>query len=50
MSENRPTSLISRLAKPEEIANIVAFLASDRAAVINGAAVRAEGGTVQTVA
>ena len=50
MLENRPSSLIGRLAKPAEVANVVAFLASERAAVINGAAIRAEGGTVQTIA
>lgn len=50
MAENRPSSLIYRLAKPAEVANVVAFLASERAAVINGAAIRAEGGTVQTIA
>lgn len=50
MSENRPSSLLYRLAKPAEVANVVAFLASDRAAVINGAAIRAEGGTVPTIA
>jgi len=50
MAENRPSSLIYRLAKPAEVANVVAFLASERAAVINGASVRAEGGTVQTIA
>ncbi|MBB3239735.1 3-oxoacyl-[acyl-carrier protein] reductase [Pseudomonas sp. Tn43] len=50
MTENRPSSLIFRLAKPAEVANVVAFLSSERAAVINGAAIRAEGGTVQTIA
>ena len=50
MEENRPSSLIYRLAKPAEVANVVAFLASERAAVINGAAIRAEGGTVPTIA
>jgi 3-oxoacyl-[acyl-carrier protein] reductase len=50
MVENRPSSLIYRLAKPAEVANVVAFLASDRAAVINGSSIRAEGGTVQTIA
>jgi len=50
MAENRPGSLIGRLAKPAEVANVVTFLASERAAVINGAAIRAEGGTVQTIA
>jgi 3-oxoacyl-[acyl-carrier protein] reductase len=29
--ENRPSSLIYRLAKPAEVANVVAFLASERA-------------------
>ena len=50
MAENRPSSLIYRLAKPHEVADVVAFLASERAAVINGAAIRAEGGTVPTIA
>ncbi|MGK3122859.1 SDR family NAD(P)-dependent oxidoreductase [Candidatus Pantoea formicae] len=50
MAENRPSSLIYRLAKPHEVANVVAFLASERAAVINGTAIRAEGGTVPTIA
>lgn len=50
MAENRPSSLIHRLAKPHEVANVVAFLASERGAVINGAAIRAEGGTVPTIA
>ncbi|WP_441649787.1 SDR family oxidoreductase [Cupriavidus sp. M-11] len=50
MNENRPSSLILRLAKPAEVASVVAFLASERAAVVNGAAIRAEGGTVQTIA
>jgi 3-oxoacyl-[acyl-carrier protein] reductase len=50
MDENRPSSLIYRLAKPSEVASVVGFLVSDQAAVINGAAIRAEGGTVQTIA
>jgi 3-oxoacyl-[acyl-carrier protein] reductase len=50
MDENRPSSLIYRLAKPFEVANVVGFLSSESAAVINGAAIRAEGGTVQTIA
>jgi 3-oxoacyl-[acyl-carrier protein] reductase len=50
MAENKPSSLIDRLATPAEIANVVAFLASDRAAIINGASVRADGGSVQTIA
>lgn len=50
MAENRPSSLIYRLAKPAEVAGVVAFLASERGAVINGAAIRAEGGTIPTIA
>jgi len=46
----RPLSLIRRLTEPEEIGNIVAFLASPLAAVTNGAAIRAEGGIVPTIA
>jgi 3-oxoacyl-[acyl-carrier protein] reductase len=49
MSENRPTSLIGRLIDPKEIGEIVAFLCSARASVINGSSIRAEGGLVRTV-
>ena len=35
---------LRRLGKPEEIANIYAFLASDDASYINGAAIEASGG------
>lgn len=46
----RPLSLIRRLIEPEEIAAHVAFLASPLGAVTNGAAIRAEGGIVPTIA
>lgn len=49
IAENRPTSLIGRFINPAEIGDIVAFICSARAAVINGAAIRAEGGLVRTV-
>lgn len=48
MAENRPTSLINRLIHPREIGDIVAFVCSPRAAVINGSCIRAEGGLVRT--
>jgi 3-oxoacyl-[acyl-carrier protein] reductase len=48
MSENRPTSLIARLIDPREIGDIVAFVCSARAAVINGSCIRAEAGLLRT--
>jgi NAD(P)-dependent dehydrogenase (short-subunit alcohol dehydrogenase family) len=46
----RPTSLLQRFASVEEIANMVVYVASKQASATNGAALRAEGGIVQTVA
>jgi NAD(P)-dependent dehydrogenase (short-subunit alcohol dehydrogenase family) len=46
----RPTSLLQRLATVEEIANMVVYVASKEASATNGAALRAEGGIVQTIA
>jgi NAD(P)-dependent dehydrogenase (short-subunit alcohol dehydrogenase family) len=45
----RPTSLLKRFETPEEIASVVAFVASTQAVAINGAAVRAEGGVVRSI-
>ena len=42
----RPTSLLQRFIEPDEVAEVVAFVASPAASAINGAAVRAEGGVV----
>jgi len=46
----RPLSLIRRLIDADEIAAHVAFLASPLAAATNGAAIRAEGGIIPTIA
>jgi NAD(P)-dependent dehydrogenase (short-subunit alcohol dehydrogenase family) len=48
--QHRPGSLLQRFASVDEIANVVVFVASKEAAVTNGAAVRAEGGIVDTIA
>jgi NAD(P)-dependent dehydrogenase (short-subunit alcohol dehydrogenase family) len=45
----RPTSLLKRFETPEEIAAVVAFVASTQSVAVNGAAVRAEAGVVQSI-
>ncbi|TGK48462.1 SDR family NAD(P)-dependent oxidoreductase [Leptospira bouyouniensis] len=47
--ENRPSSLVQRFAKPEEIANVIVFLASELASMIHGASVRADGGVYKSI-
>jgi 3-oxoacyl-[acyl-carrier protein] reductase len=49
IAENRPTSIIGRLIDPREIGDAVAFVCSDRASAINGAALRVDGGLVRSV-
>lgn len=45
----RPTSLLSRFAKPEEVAAMVTFVASPLSAATNGAALRVDGGLVRSI-
>jgi NAD(P)-dependent dehydrogenase (short-subunit alcohol dehydrogenase family) len=45
----RPSSLLKRFETPEEIAAVVAFVASAQSAAISGAAVRAEGGVIRSI-
>jgi NAD(P)-dependent dehydrogenase (short-subunit alcohol dehydrogenase family) len=49
IDSGRPTSIIKRLAKPEEIADVVAFLVSREAGAISGSPVRADGGVVLSI-
>ncbi|WP_163247416.1 SDR family NAD(P)-dependent oxidoreductase [Bacillus tropicus] len=49
MKENGPTSIIQRLIRPEEIANLVTFLSSPLSSAINGSALRIDGGLVRSV-
>jgi NAD(P)-dependent dehydrogenase (short-subunit alcohol dehydrogenase family) len=45
----RPSSIIKRLTKPEEVAAVVAFLCSRVASAITGSPVRADGGVVMSI-
>jgi NAD(P)-dependent dehydrogenase (short-subunit alcohol dehydrogenase family) len=44
---HRPTSLIRRLAEPEEIASMVAYVCSQQASATTGATLRVEGGLLR---
>jgi NAD(P)-dependent dehydrogenase (short-subunit alcohol dehydrogenase family) len=45
----RPSSLLQRFARTEEVAALVAFVASPLSSATNGAALRADGGVVQAI-
>jgi NAD(P)-dependent dehydrogenase (short-subunit alcohol dehydrogenase family) len=44
----RPTSLLKRFITPDEIANMVAYVASPLASATNGAILRADGGVIKS--
>ena len=50
IAENRPSSLLKRLASVEEVANMVVYVASPQASATNGAALRVDGGVVRSIA
>jgi NAD(P)-dependent dehydrogenase (short-subunit alcohol dehydrogenase family) len=45
----RPSSVIQRFLTPEEVANMVTYLASPLASATNGAALRADGGVLKSM-
>lgn len=50
LKENRPSTLLHRFASPEEVANISVYAASPQASATTGAALRVEGGIVESIA
>jgi NAD(P)-dependent dehydrogenase (short-subunit alcohol dehydrogenase family) len=49
-AKGRPSPLLQRMIKPEEIASLVAYVASPLSSGTNGAALRVDGGVVPTIA
>ncbi|MQA08010.1 MAG: SDR family oxidoreductase [Pseudonocardiaceae bacterium] len=49
MRQHRPQSLLQRLIEPAEIANMVVYLSSPQASATTGAAVRVDGGYVDSI-
>jgi len=49
-AKHRPSSLLRRLASPEEVANMVVYVCSKEASATTGAALRVDGGLVSTIA
>jgi NAD(P)-dependent dehydrogenase (short-subunit alcohol dehydrogenase family) len=45
----RPSSIIRRAATAEEVANLVVYVASPQASATTGAALRVDGGVVDTI-
>lgn len=45
----RPSSLIRRFAEPDEVANLVVFLAGEGSSAITGATLRVDGGVVRSI-
>ena len=50
LNENRPSTLLHRFATPEEVANLCVYTASPQASATTGAALRVEGGIVESIA
>jgi len=50
VKEHRPSSILRRAATNEEVANMVVYAASPLASATTGAALRVDGGVVETIA
>ncbi len=48
LDENRPSTLLKRFATPEEVANLCVYVSSPQASATTGAALRVEGGIVES--
>jgi NAD(P)-dependent dehydrogenase (short-subunit alcohol dehydrogenase family) len=49
IAKHRPSSIIKRLATPEEVANMVVYVCSKEASATTGAALRVDGGVVRGI-
>ncbi|MEA2992650.1 MAG: hypothetical protein QOD40_1570 [Alphaproteobacteria bacterium] len=49
IAKHRPSSIIKRLATPEEVANMVVYVCSKQASATTGAALRVDGGVVRGI-
>lgn len=49
LQENRPSTLLRRFGTPEEVANLCVYAASTQASATTGAALRVEGGIVESI-
>jgi NAD(P)-dependent dehydrogenase (short-subunit alcohol dehydrogenase family) len=49
VKQHRPGSLLQRFASVDEVANMIVYVASKEASATNGAALRVEGGIVDTI-
>ena len=50
VTEHRSSSILQRVATPDEVANMVVYVCSQQASATTGAALRVDGGTVDTIA
>lgn len=49
LAENRPSTIIGRFATPEEVASLAVYTASPQASATTGAALRVDGGVVESI-